>query len=289
MRYEGDIYRPPSEAHSLIVQATIGCAHNKCTFCSMYKSKTFRARPCGDVIDDLREARDMYGRIGRVFLADGDALVLSSDKLLEILSAIRELMPECGRVSIYGTPQAVLRKSSDELRALADAGLCIVYLGAESGDDEVLGRVNKGATSDEIISAIRKAEDAGLEISVTFISGLGGIELSKQHALGCARVIREACPSYAALLTLLLEPAAPMYKDLQSGSFKFMTPEQIAEETVSLLDQARPDNDCVFRSNHASNYVPLKGTLPHDNDVLISSLKSALAEGAFKDDYFRRL
>ena len=289
MRYEGNIYRPPSEAQSLIVQATIGCAHNKCTFCSMFKDKQFRARPVGDVLEDLREARRLYGRIGRIFLADGDALVLSMGKLLTILAEIRELIPECERVSIYGTPQAVLRKTDAELRELACAGLGIVYLGAESGDDEVLKRVNKGATADEIIRAIRKAEDAGLATSVTFISGLGGVEFSEQHAIGCARVITEASPSFAALLTLLLDPAAPMYIDLLTGAFEFMSPEQIAGETLLLLEHAKPGADCVFRSNHASNYVPLKGTLPRDNDRLITALRSALANGAFKDEYFRQL
>jgi len=289
MRYEGNVYRPPSEAQSLIVQATIGCAHNKCTFCSMYKDKQFRARPVEDTIRDLREARNLYRNIGRVFLADGDAIVLSADKLLTILSEISELMPECERVSIYGTPQAVLRKSEKELKDLAEAGLGIVYIGAESGDDEVLDKVQKGASADEIIEAIRKTEDAGLAASVTFISGLGGIELSEQHAKGCARVITEARPSYAALLTLLLEPTAPMYLDMLIGAFEFMTPAEIAEETIMLLEHAMPETDCVFRSNHASNYVPLKGTLPYDNENLMKTLRSALEAGAFKDDYFRQL
>jgi len=255
----------------------------------MYKDKQFRARPVPDVLEDLREARRMYGRIGRVFLADGDALVLSAEKLLEILSEIKSLMPECERVSIYGTPQAILRKSEEELKELAGAGLGIVYIGAESGDDEVLEKVCKGATSDEIIQSIRKTEGSGLTASVTFISGLGGIELSEQHARGCARVITEARPSYAALLTLLLDPEAPMYMDLLIGAFEFMSPEEIAIETILLLENARPETDCVFRSNHASNYVPLKGTLPKDNETLINTLRAALDAGAFKDDNFRQL
>jgi len=255
----------------------------------MFKDKRFRVRPADDVIEDLREARRLYRRIGRVFLADGDALVLSAEKLLKILAQIRALIPECERVSIYGTPQAILRKSEEELRALAGAGLRIVYIGAESGDDKVLLKVMKGTNSDEIIQAIRKTEEAGLIASVTFISGLGGLELSEQHAVGCARVITEARPSYAALLTLLLDQAAPMYIDLLTGAFEFMSPEEIAEETLLLLDRARPETDCIFRSNHASNYVPLKGTLPRDNDNLIDTLRSALTAGAFKNDYFRQL
>jgi len=289
MRYEGSVYRPPSEAYSLIVQATIGCSHDRCRFCSMYKDKQFRARPVEEVVADLREARSAYRNIGRVFLADGNALVLGTDKLLALLAEVRALFPECERVSIYGTPQDVLRKAPDELRALAGAGLAIVYIGAESGDDEVLRRIDKGATADEIIQAIRKLEDSGIAASVTFISGLGGAELSEQHAVGCARVITESRPSYAALLTLLLDPGAPMYEDLRNGSFEFMAPEEIAKETLLLLAHARPEKDCVFRSNHASNYVPLKGTLPRDKDRLIQTLEAALAAGAFKSDHFRLL
>ena len=289
MEYEGMVYRPPSEAYSLIVQATVGCAHNKCAFCSMYKDKRFRVRPAADVTRDLREARSLYRAVRRVFFADGDALVLGTDKLLALLAETRALFPECERISLYGTPQEALRKTPEELRALAEAGLGMVYIGAESGDDEVLRRVRKGATSDEIIQAIQRLEDAGIPASVTFISGLGGLELSERHAAGCARVITEAAPSYASLLTLLLEPGAPMYEDLRSGAFEFMMPEQIAEETLQLLERARPGRDCVFRSNHASNYVPLKGTLPRDNDRLIESLRAALSRGAFRNDAFRLL
>ena len=289
MRYEGNIYRPPSEAYSLIVQATIGCSNDTCTFCTMYKDKKFRARPVSDVISDLQEARQMYRSVGRIFLADGDALVLSADKLLSILEEIEKLYPECERVTLYGTPKDVLSKTPEELRSLRDKGLEMVYLGAESGDDEVLRRIKKGATADEIITAIRRLEEAEIKVSVTFISGLGGIDLSEQHAAGIAKVITEARPSFAALLTLLLEPGAPMLEDLRAGRFALMTPEQIAEETLLLLDLARPETDCTFRSNHASNYVPLKGTLPQDNDRLIAMLKSAIENGAFKHDHFRLL
>jgi len=255
----------------------------------MYKDKRFRARPTDEVIADLREARNLYSGIRRVFFADGDALVLSADRLLTLCAETRALFPECERVSLYGTPQEVLRKTPEELRALAEAGLGIVYIGAESGDDDVLSRIDKGVTAEEIIQAIRRIEDAGIAASVTFISGLGGSERSAEHAAGCARVIAEAEPAYASLLTLLLEPGAPMYEELRGGAFEFMTPEQIAEETLLLLDRARPRKDCVFRSNHASNYVPLRGTLPRDSDRLIETLKTALAKGAFRDDHFRLL
>ena len=289
MKYEGNIYRPPSEAYSLIVQATIGCSHDKCTFCSMYKDKKFRIRPVEDVIADLREARNLYREVRRIFLADGNALVLGIKNLLTILSEIRTLFPECERVTVYGSPADALRKTPEELKALRGSGLSMVYIGAESGDDDILAGVKKGANSDEIIASVRKLEEAGIQASVTFISGLGGSDLSERHAIGCARIITESRPSFAALLTLLLEPAAPMSKDLEEGRFSFMTPGQIAGETILLLDLARPKTDCVFRSNHASNYISLKGILPHDNDRLILGLESAVRDGAFKDDYFRLL
>ncbi|MDR2487671.1 MAG: radical SAM protein, partial [Clostridiales Family XIII bacterium] len=169
MRYEGNIFRPPSEAYSLIVQVTIGCAHNDCTFCSMFKDKQFRVRDVAEVLADLDAARKTYRTVGRIFLADGDALVLKNEALLKIFDHIRAQFPECGRVSVYGSPQDVLRKSPEELAELRDAGLGMVYLGAESGSDEVLRKVKKGASAAQITEAIRKVEDAGIPASVTFI------------------------------------------------------------------------------------------------------------------------
>lgn len=173
MRYEGSIYRPPSEAYSLIVQVTIGCAHNSCTFCSMFKDKQFRVRNVQEVLEDLRIARRTYKQVGKIFLADGDALVLTNEKLMVILKEIQELFPECDRVGIYGTPQDVNKKTLEELQELRDAGLGIIYIGAESGNDQVLANIKKGATREEIIRAIRKIEESGIKSSVTFISGLG--------------------------------------------------------------------------------------------------------------------
>ncbi|MDR1797187.1 MAG: radical SAM protein [Clostridiales Family XIII bacterium] len=289
MRYEGNIYRPPSEAYSLIVQVTIGCAHNACTFCSMFKDKQFRVRKPAEVFEDLAWARAQYSRVGRIFLADGDALVLSNNKLLAILEEIERLFPECERVTVYGSPQDVLRKTPAELRELREAGAGIVYIGAESGSDAVLAAVKKGATAAELREAIQRLEAAGIAASVTFISGLGGHALSREHAVESARLITEANPSYAALLTLILEPDAPMYADLKSGQFTYLSPEEVARETLLLLENARPEGPCVFRSNHASNYVPLRGTLPGDTARLMADLEHALDAGAFKSDHFRML
>ena len=289
MRYEGSVYRPPSEAGSLIVQATIGCANNSCTFCSMYKDKSFRMRSEVDIISDLCFARQRYKKVSRIFLADGDALALPMKLLIKILDAIARLYPECERVSVYGTPQDVLRKTEQELKTLYDLGLQIVYLGAESGSDVVLKNIKKGCCRYEIIEAIKKIERSGMKASVTFISGLGGKSLSEDHAVMTGSLISESEPSYVGLLTLLLEPSAPMYMDVKEGKFEMLTAMEVAEETFIMLENIEVNNNCIFRSNHASNYVSLKGTLPADKNRMIAELRDAVAMGAFKDEGFRLL
>ena len=290
MRYEGSIYRPPSEAYSLIIQVTIGCAHNSCTFCSMFKDKRFRVRDVKEVLEDLDMARRYYKYVERIFLADGDALVLKNDKLLVILNHIGKLFPECKRVGIYGSPQDVLRKTPGELEQLRENGIGMIYIGAESGSDKVLEKVNKGATRSEIIEAVSKIESSGIKSSVTFISGLGGKEDWQEHATETGTMISETEPSYASLLTLLVEPSAPLYADAQSGKFTFLAPEEIVEETMLLISNINVNRTCVFRSNHASNYVALKGDLPVDKDKMLKQLENAAKySGYLKDERFRML
>ena len=290
MRYEGSVYRPPSEAYSLIIQVTLGCAHNDCTFCSMFKDKKFRVRDVKEVLEDLEEARKTYRHVGKIFLADGDALVLTNEKLMIILKKIEELFPECERVGIYGSPQDVLRKKPEELEELRDNGVGIIYIGAESGSDKVLKDIKKGATRAEIIEAIKKIESSGIQSSVTFISGLAGIDGWEDHAIQSGTMISESEPSYVGLLTLMVEPAAPLYKDIKEGKFKFLEPMDVIRETILLLENTNVTKPCVFRSNHASNYVSLKGTLPQDRDDMINGLKSVLGkEGMLKSDYLRML
>jgi len=290
MRYEGSIYRPPSEAYSLIVQATIGCAHNDCTFCSMFKDKDFRIRKTDDIIDDLHFARKSHRTVGRIFLADGDALILPNDTLLKILSTIETLFPECSRVSAYGSPQDALRKSPDELKELKDAGLEMIYIGAESGSDRVLKNVKKGASAAEITEAIKKIETSGIPASVTFISGLGGKTDWEEHAEASGKMITEAQPSYVGLLTLMVDPIAPISRDIREGSFKLLSPPEVINETIRLLEKTKPERDCIFRSNHASNYLSLKGTLPGDREKMVRQLKAASeSAGSLKDERFRML
>ena len=290
MRYVGDIYRPPSEAYSLLVQVTIGCSHNKCTFCNMYKAKQFKVRRPEEVLEDLAWARSHYNRVERIFLCDGDALCLANHKLLVILDYIKEHFPECERVTTYGRATDALRKTDEELRELKAHGLEMVYLGAESGSQKILERINKGETREELIEGVQRLEKAGLKTSVTFISGLAGPDDWEEHAIQTGKMIAEMNASYVSLLTLMLQPPAPLLDDYKEGRFKLLTPEEVLAETCLMLQYARPSKSCVFRSNHASNYVSLRGNLPEDNETMIKSLKRCMEDrGLLKDERFRML
>lgn len=275
MRYEGIVYRPPSEARSLIVQVTIGCAHNTCTFCNMYKAKDFRVRSMEEIMEDLKEAHDSYGAyVQKVFLADGDALVLQTEKLLEILKAVRELFPNCTRVASYGTAQDILRKREEELKSLQKAGLGIVYVGAESGDDEILASICKGVTAEELKAAGQKLKRCGIQTSVTLISGLGGRSKVEEHARSCAELISAMNPEYASFLTLRLYEGTPMYDDVVTGRFERITADEIVDEMKIFLEHVDSPGT-VFRTNHASNYVVLAGNLNEDIPSMLAQLDEA--------------
>ena len=290
MRYEGDIYRPPSEAYSLLIQVTIGCSHNKCTFCSMFKDKRFRVRDVSEVIEDLEMARRTYRRVDRIFLCDGDALCLANSKLMVILEKIRELFPECQRVSVYGSAKDVLRKTPEELTELRENGIEMIYLGAESGSARVLEAVNKGVTPQQLIEAVHKIENSGIKASVTFISGLAGKAGWEDHAIETGKMISEMNASYVGLLTLMLDPRAPITGQIERGELELLSGEEVVAETYLMLKHANPTRPCVFRSNHASNYVSLRGDLPRDREMMMAKLKMAMENtGMLKDERFRAL
>lgn len=287
IQYEGRVFRPPSEAYSLIVQATIGCSHNKCTFCDMYKEKRFRVRKLEEVKRDLDEARRMYGSVRRIFLADGDALMCRSSHMAEILQYIRQVFPTCERVSSYGSPASILVKTQEELNLLHELGLDMIYLGLESGSDEVLRRVNKGETADEIVRAGQMVKQAGMTLSVTCIAGLGSLELSEEHAVQTAQALSRMKPEYIGLLTLLFELPTPLMRDWQEGRFYLMNPVEIARETLVLLEHIDAEGS-IFRANHASNYVNLAGTLNRDRGAMCERLRRALEGGVtFRDESLR--
>jgi len=277
MHYEGDIYRPPSEARSLIVQVTVGCTHNGCTFCPSYKAKKFYLKPFDIVLADLQEARGRYRSVNRIFFADGDALCMTTAKFRKLLDTSRGLFPECSRIGTYSRAAQILKKSDSELAELRAAGLGIIYIGAESGSDEVLRRVNKGETAEDIIASVHKAERAGIETSVTFISGLGGVELMEEHAVRTGEMISAMGASYVGLLTLLLSREAPIYQEVHSGKFKQLSPVETMKELEIILDRTECERDTVFRANHPSNWLILKGVLPRDKALLLGQVRSAIA------------
>ena len=289
MRYEGKVFRPPSEARSLIIQATIGCSHNECTFCSMYKADKFRIRKTEEIIKDINAAREDYRDINRIFLADGDALMIKTEELSNIIRYIKTVFPECERIGIYASPKSIMTKSIEELKELKKAGLSIAYLGLESGSDEILLDINKGATRDQIIKEANKLKDADILLSVTLISGLGGKEKWRQHAIESAKAINQINPDYLGLLTLMVEPDTILFNKVENGEFQLLSPKEVANETLILLENLNTDG-CIFRSNHPSNYISLKGTLNRDKDMMINQLKQAIdGELDFKDEFLRGL
>ena len=287
MRYEGAIYRPPSEAYSLLVQVTIGCTHNKCTFCSMFKEKRFRVRKVEEVLEDLDMARLRYRRVERIFLCDGDALCLSMDKLTRILDYINRLFPECRQINVYGRANDVLRKTRDELALLCAKGVKIIYIGAESGSDRVLTAVKKGVCAAELIEAVQRIEASGIKASVTFISGLAGRGGWQEHAIETGKMISAMDPTYVGLLTLMVEPGAPLYEDISAGRFELLSPEEVIAETKLLIENIDVSGPCVFRSNHASNYISLAGTFNKDTNKLLEQIAEAEKRNVFKPEYYR--
>ena len=277
MRYVGSVYRPPSEARSLIVQVTYGCSHNTCAFCSMYKEKRFAVRPLDEVLEDFHAARRLYPRVERVFLADGDALVRRAAELETILKTVRELFPECTRVTCYASPDSIRIRTEEELRALRAAGLTMVYMGLESGCDAVLEKMRKGHDAAFIVEMGRKVRRCGIALSVTAITGLGGPELLERHAADTAAAFSSMNQEYIGMLTLMVEPGTPLYDWVRDGSFRLLTPAEDLRETRLLLEGLDSPGS-VFRMNHASNYLALRGTLNRDRDAMLAQLDRAAAD-----------
>ena len=289
MRYKGKVYRPPSEAYSLIVQVTYGCSHNRCAFCDMYNDKHFSMRPMQEIREDFELARRVYKRVERVFLADGDALMRKTADLVEILGLIYGLFPECERVSCYASPASLQVKSEDELRLLRARGLQMVYMGLESGCDAVLTRMQKGHDAAAIVAAGQKARRCGFALSVTAISGLGSVALWRQHAADTAKAVSAIKPEYLGLLTLMVEHGTPLENWVKNGEFTLLSPLEVLKETELFLQQVDSEGT-VFRANHASNYLTLKGTLNGDRDALLGQIAAAL-EGRrdLKPEFLRAL
>lgn len=290
MKYEGVIIRPPSEAGSLILQITVGCSHNRCTFCPTYKAKRFRIKTFPEIKEDIDEAAQSGWAIERVFLADGDALICPQPRLMEVMDYLNEQLPRLRRVGIYANAKGVLKKTADELRELKEAKLGIIYLGVESGDEVVLERVRKGSTYERLVQAGRMVKGAGIKLSVTVLLGIGGQERSREHAIATGRILTELDPDYVGALSLILVPGTPLYEEQTQGQFILPAPFELIEELRTMI--AHTAMRGLFFSNHASNYLPLKVRMPKDKEATLQLIDEVLAKrdpALLRPDYFRAL
>ncbi len=291
MRYHGTVIRPPSEADSYILQVTFGCSHNHCAFCGTYLDKPFRLRPMEEVLEDIAVAGRVLPETRRVFLADGNALVLPTPRLAQVLDALAGAFPLLRRVGTYANAQDMLRKSDSDLALLREKGLQIIYLGLESGSEAVLRQIDKGADPAQMLEAVRKTRRAGIRTSVIALLGIAGPELSAEHAEATGKLVSAMDPEYLSLLTLMLVPRTELHRRHQRGEFPLMTPVALLEEMRGILNHTDALTRCVFRTNHASNYLPLAGTLSRDKARLLETLDRALAMGsaAFRPEAWRGL
>jgi radical SAM superfamily enzyme YgiQ (UPF0313 family) len=279
MRYEEPIFRPPSEADSLILQATVGCSWNHCTYCAMYRTKRFRVRPLDELVAEVRSAGSAFGpEVTRLFVADGDALAMEPGHWEPLLVACREAFPRLRRVSAYATALNVAGKSDAELRRLRELGLSLLYIGPETGDDVTFQRIAKGAGFAEHALAAKRAHAAGMKLSAIFLLGAGGVDRTREHAEGSARLVTEMDPEYLSLLTLTVVPGTPIAALAERGEFELPSVERMLEELRTIVAASAP-TAAVFRTNHASNYLPLEGRLPRDRDRIMATVDRALEGG----------
>jgi radical SAM superfamily enzyme YgiQ (UPF0313 family) len=280
MRYEGSIYRPPSEADAYILQATIGCSWNHCTYCDMYRAKQFRVRELSETLEDVDSVAAELGErrteIQKVFVADGDALVMDLDHWFAILGRCRESFPRLRRVSAYATAMNLVGKSVQELTELRQRGLTQLYIGPESGDDATLKMIAKGADFETHRQAAEIAAAAGIKLSAIFLLGAGGVARSREHAIGSARLATAMNPRFVSCLTLTVIPGTPIAKLQERGRFELPDVRGLLQELRWFIGEADPA-DAIFRTNHASNYLPLAGRLPRDRDRLLELLDGALS------------
>ena len=287
MYYAEPVYRPPSEAFSLLVQATVGCssaAAGRCFFCNSYifdrmvPEKRFRIRPTREILEDIEIGRNLYGgQVEKIFLLDSNAMVIKSQELVKILNKCYETFPNLKQASCYACCADILRKSDEDLRELREAGLKLVFVGLESGDQDVLDLMNKGASINDQIDSVVKANRAGIQTSVTVIIGLGGKKRWKQHAINTGKAASEMNPAYFSALTLMVVPNSPLDGMMKRGEFELITdPKELLKELDLMIRNINVPGPVVFRTNHASNYLALRGTLPRDKENLLKTIESAL-------------
>ena len=289
MKYEGMIFRPPSESDSLILQVTVGCSHNRCTFCGAYQGKRFRIKSFEEIKEDIDEVSSH--EIRRVFLADGDALSIPQKGLLRILSHLRARLKGLERVGIYANAKDILRKNVEELKALKDLGLGILYLGLESGDPEVLKRIKKNATVDQLIRAGKRVKESGISLSVTVILGIGGVERSQRHAAETGKVLSAMDPDYVGALSLMIVPGTPIEKEIETGNLVLPTPFGLIQELETMIKNCHFTHG-FFASNHASNYLPLRIQMPEQKEEALKRIREVLQRkdpDLLRPEYLRAL
>ncbi len=273
--YDQPLFRPPSEGRSLIFQVTLGCSWNRCSFCEMYTSKSFRVRPFEEIAQEIRAAALSFPNTEKVFLADGDALVLSNKKLLPILALLYEKFPRLQRVTSYALPKNLLVKSIDELKELREAGLKMLYYGVETGDPLLLQKIQKGASSEQMIEGMLKAQEAGMLISTTNLLGVGGRKYSEQHVNNTAKLLSQVNPKYISFLTLMFPLGSERFIQAFGDDFEELNPMELLQE-LKWVVQHLEVKESEFRSNHASNYLPLKAKLPQEKERLIDTIEQAI-------------
>jgi len=289
MHYEGYCIRPPSEANSILLQVTVGCSHNRCTFCGSYKEKRFRIKDDRIILSDILFASKHIRGVERVFLMDGDAVIIPQKRLMWILDRIKEHLPWVRRVGAYANAKSLRKKSLEELIQLKENGLGIIYLGVESGDDEVLKSVNKNATAQNLIDMGRKVREAGIKLSVTVLLGIAGRERSLEHAKATGALLSAMDPNYVGALTVMLIPGTPLYEDYTSGEFQLPTERELLFELREMIAHTHLTMGLFF-SNHASNYLPIRARLPRGKEEALSLIDSALrGEIALKPEWMRAL
>ncbi|MBU0544099.1 MAG: radical SAM protein [Proteobacteria bacterium] len=289
MHYEGNIIRPPSEADSILLQVTVGCSRNKCTFCGTYTGERFRIKPDSIIMEDIAFAATYCRRQRRVFLCDGDALIIPQKRLLNILTEIEKQLPWVTRVGLYANAKSLNLKRSDELKELKAHGIGIAYMGLETGDDVTLKNINKGASSEYMIAMGKKAREAGIKLSITVLLGIAGRERSIIHAEETGRVLSAIDPEYVGALSLMLIPGTPLYNDYKSGEFTLIEPDEMLKELRAMINATNLSKG-QFHANHASNYLPIKARLPKEKESTIKLIDMALAgKVSLKPEWLRAL
>ncbi|HAR95572.1 MAG TPA: radical SAM protein [Deltaproteobacteria bacterium] len=276
MKYEGAIYRPPSEAYSLILQATVGCSHNKCSFCGSFKDKKFRVKSFEEIREDVEEAKQYARYVKRVFLADGDALIIPQKRLLPIVELIRESFPKLERIGVYGNVKSILKKSVEDLKRLRKLGVGILYLGIESGDQVTLDRICKGTTLDKTVQAAARVKEAGITLSVTVLLGVGGIERSGIHAEETGRFLSRIDPDYIGALSIIVVPGTRLADEVEKGLFEVPDPYMLLEELAIMIENTDVTH-AFFAANHASNYLPVKVWLPEEKERAVQAIRQVLS------------